>query len=254
MSSTGVSGLHVLVATPCYGGLVHQGYMRSVIELMQTGASLGFRVSIELLGYDSLITRARNTLVARFLNTESATHLLFIDADIVFKAGQIVRMLQFGEDVVAGMYPLKMICWDEPARVRAGAGEAHETAPLRYVGYPAEGAEFESRDGFVTGWYAGAGCMLIRRSALERLAEALPATGYSAVHTGPVPDASPNQYALFDCMIDPVTGHYLSEDYAFCQRWRNIGGRIWLDTRGQLTHVGAHEFAGEPGLRFPAGW
>ncbi len=248
-----LSGLHVFVATPCYGGLVHQGYMRSVIELLQTGPALGFRVSVELLGYDSLITRGRNTLVAKFLNTEGATHLLFIDADIVFKAAQIVRMLRFGEDVVAGMYPLKMICWDGLARERADAGESHETAPLRYVGYPAEGEEFESCDGFVTGWYAGAGCMLIRRWALERMKEAFPGARYSAVHTGPVPDGSPNQYALFDCMIDPETGHYLSEDYAFCKRWRSIGGRIWLDTRGELTHVGPHEFAGAPGLRFPGG-
>lgn len=247
-----LSGLHVFVATPCYGGLVCQGYMRSVIELLQTGPSAGFRVSVELLGYDSLVTRSRNTLVAKFLNTASATHLLFIDADISFEARNIVRMLRFGEDVVAGMYPLKMICWDDAARQHAAAGESFETAPLRYVGLPAEGADFESRDGFVTGTYAGAGCMLIARPALQRMTEAFPATRYSAVHTAPVPASSPNQYALFDCMIDPPTGHYLSEDYAFCTRWRSIGGRIWLDTQAQLVHVGAHEFNGDPRLRFPA--
>jgi hypothetical protein len=49
---------------------------------------------------------------------------------------------------------------------------------------------------------------------------------------------------LFDCVIDRETGHYLSEDYTFCQRWRAIGGRIWLDPTGMLVHVGAHDFAG----------
>lgn len=242
---------HLFVATPCYGGMVHQGYMRSVIELLQTGPALGFRVTVELLGYDSLITRSRNTLVAKFLNTENATHLLFVDADIAFEAAQIVRMLRFGQDVVAGVYPLKMICWDEAAMARLNSGEAHETAALRYVGYPAEGEEFESRDGFVTGRYAGAGCMLIRRSALENMTKAFPEARYTAVHTGPAPDTRPNQYALFDCMIDPVNGHYLSEDYAFCRRWRSLGGRIWLDTLGVLTHTGPHEFSGKPELRFP---
>ncbi len=250
MPVTNLAGLHLFVATPCYGGLVHQGYMRSVIQLLQAGPMLGFQVTVELNGYDSLITRSRNTLAAKFLNTNSATHLLFIDADVVFQTAQILRMLRFGEDVVAGMYPLKMILWDDLALKRAAAGESHETAPLRYVGYAAEGEEFESRDGFMTGRYAGAGCMLIRRSALERMTEAFPETRYTAVHTGPVPDARPNQYALFDCMIDQVSGHYLSEDYAFCTRWRSLGGRIWLDTRGQLTHVGTHEFCGEPGVRF----
>ncbi len=217
--------MHLFVATPCYGGLVHQRYMQSAIALLQAGPGLGFRVSIEMLGYESLITRGRNTLVAKFLDTESATHLLFVDADIAFETGQVARMLRFQEDVVAGMYPLK-------------------TIPLQYVGYPCEGAELESRDGFVTGLYAGAGFLMIRREALARMIAAFPETRYTAAHTQAVPSASPNQYALFDCMIDPATGHYLSEDFAFCRRWRGIGGRIWLGTRSRLTHIGTHEFPG----------
>jgi len=243
------AGQHLFVATPCYGGLVHQPYMQSAIALLQTGPSLGFRVSIELLGYDSLVTRSRNALVAKFLDTESATHLLFVDADIAFEAAQVVRMLRFDQDVVAGMYPLKMILWDGDAIGRAQAGEPLDCAPLRYVGVACQGEEAESRDGFITGIYAGTGFMLIRRAVFRRMIEAFPETRYTAAHTQPVPSGSPNQYALFDCMIDPVTRHYLSEDYAFCQRWRSIGGRIWLDTQGKLTHIGPHEFAGRPDLR-----
>ncbi len=241
--------LHVMIATPCYGGLVHQRYMHSTIALLQAGPALGFLVSLELLGYDSLVTRARNALVAKFLDVETASHLLFVDADIAFEVEQVVRMLRFDVDVVAGMYPLKMIHWDAEAAERARTGESLDTAPLRYVGVACEGADFEARDGFVTGVYAGTGFMLIRRAVFERLIAAFPETRYTAAHTQPVPSASPNQYALFDCMIDPDTGHYLSEDYAFCRRWRSLGGRLWLDTRGELTHIGTHEFAGRPYLR-----
>jgi hypothetical protein len=92
--------------------------------------------------------------------------------------------------------------------------------------------------------------MLIRRAVFLRLIAAFPETRYSAAHTQLIPSASANQYALFDTMIDPETGHYLSEDYAFCRRWRSIGGRLWLDTRGKLSHIGTHEFDGAPGLRF----
>jgi hypothetical protein len=53
-------------------------------------------------------------------------------------------------------------------------------------------------------------------------------------------------------MIHPETGEYLSEDYAFCHRWRAIGGRIWLDTQCRLTHVGSFEFHGNPAARFAA--
>jgi hypothetical protein len=223
--------------------------MQSAISLLQTGPSLGFRVSIELLGYDSLVTRGRNTLVAKFLDTESATHLLFVDADIAFDAGQVVRMLRFDVDVAAGVYPLKTIHWDDPAIGRMQSGEPLDCASLRYVGVPCTGEDRESRDGFVTGLYAGTGFMLVRRAALKRMIEAFPETRYTTAHTQPTPVDSPSQYALFDCMIDPDTRHYLSEDYAFCRRWRSIGGRLWLDTQGELTHIGAHEFAGRPGYR-----
>jgi hypothetical protein len=223
--------------------------MQSAIALLQTCPAHGVRVSIELLGYDSLITRSRNALVAKFLDTESATHLLFVDADISFETGQVLRMLRFDQDVVAGMYPLKMILWDDAAIGRVRAGEPPDSAPLRYVGVVCEGAEGDSRDGFVAGLYAGTGFMLIRRAVFRRMIEAFPETRYTSAHTQPIPADSPNQYALFDCMIDPATGHYLSEDYAFCQRWRSIGGRLWLDTRSELAHIGTHEFEGRPQLR-----
>jgi hypothetical protein len=243
---------HIFIATPCYGGLVNQRYMLSVVDLYQRRAELGMYVSNELLGNESLITRGRNLLVSRCLDIESVTHLMFIDADIGFAPEQVARMLAFDQDVVAGMYPLKLQDWSS-GLARAMAGEAMETALLRYVGAPCAGAEAENRDGFVTATYAGTGFMLIKRAALLAMMAAYPQLRYAATHAGSrltgAPSVSPNQYALFDCMIEPETGTYLSEDYTFCRRWRDIGGKIWLDTRGALIHVGQHEFSGAPALR-----
>jgi hypothetical protein len=242
---------NLFIATPCFGGMVTQRYMQSTFALFQFGNNAGFPVAIELLGYDSLITRSRNTLVAKFLEQPEATHLFFIDADIGFGLEHVVRMLQFDQDVVAGMYPLKLLDWAHGGMGRALRGEPIETAPLRYVGTPCEGEEREARDGFVTGTYAGTGFMLIKRAALLRMIQAYSHLRYVAAHTQAVPSLSRNQFALFDCMIEPETGTYLSEDYTFCRRWRDIGGRIWLDTQGPLVHVGPHEFHGQPALRFP---
>ena len=127
---------HLVVATPCFGGMVSQRYMQSAIALLLYGAQTGMAVSIELFGYDSLITRSRNALVARFLDMPTATHLLFVDADTGFTVDQVLRMLRFDQDIVAGMYPLKLIDWDSAALARARGGEPVETAPLRYVGTP----------------------------------------------------------------------------------------------------------------------
>ncbi|MCW2273443.1 hypothetical protein GJ654_05630 [Rhodoblastus acidophilus] len=243
---------HLFIATPCYGGMVTQRYMHSTVGLLNLGRDLGFQASLNLLGNESLITRARNLLVSQFLDDASATHLLFIDADIGFDPRQVARMLAFDADVVAGMYPLKLLDWNSGLQ-RAVDGEPVETAPLRYVGSPCEGAEAEARDDFVTGTYAGTGFMMISREALVKMAAAYPQLRYSASHAGPArsggPSVSPNQYAFFDCMIEPETGVYLSEDYTFCRLWRNIGGKVWLDTQGALIHVGAHEFHGAPAAR-----
>jgi len=238
----------IFVATPCFGGLVTQRYMQCVFTLLQRGTENGFGVSLQMLGYESLITRGRNTLVSMFLDTPDATHLMFIDADIGFDPTEVEHMLALNEDVVAGMYPLKILDWDENAIRRTRRGEHFDTAALRYVGVPLE--DGESRDGFVTAEFAGTGFMLIRREAIERMVKAYPETRYSAAHNFSNMPMSRNYYALFDCMIEPGTGHYLSEDYAFCRRWREIGGKVWLNTRSRLIHVGAHEFLGDPALRY----
>jgi hypothetical protein len=242
--------VHIVVATPCYGGMLTQRYMHSVCSLMSAAGAEDVTVTVELLGNDSLITRARNTLVATALDLPTVTHLMFIDADIGFTADQVGRMVRFDQDVVAGMYPLKIVHHDAAVFDRVAGGEALETAQLRYVGAPHDGDDRQESDGFVSAEFAGTGFMLIKRAALERMQAAYPETRYSAAHDRATLNPSRNLYALFDCMIEPETGEYLSEDYTFCRRWRALGGEVWLDTRSKLMHIGPREFAGDAGARF----
>jgi hypothetical protein len=240
--------IHLVVGTPCFGGMVTQRYMQCVYTLLRWGLQNGIEISLEMLGYESLITRGRNTLLATFLDKPTATHLMFIDADMGFEPMHVGRLLDFDGDVAAGMYPLKQINWDAPAIERAVGGEHIGTSALRYVGAFCEGEALKVRDGFATAQYAGTGFMLIKRAAVERMIEAYPETRYLSAHNQARP--SPNSYALFDTLIHPQTGEYLSEDYAFCHRLRAIGGEVWLDTDSCLVHVGAHEFIGDAYARF----
>ena len=243
----------IVVCTPCYGGVVTQGYMLSTTNLMIQGIQSGFAVTVDLHGFDSLITRSRNTLVARFMDRPTATHLLFVDADITYLPSQVIRMIAFGQDVVAGMYPLKTHDWSPEAITRVRQGEGLGTAALRYVGLPCAEDVRAEKDGFVTGEYAGTGFMMIRREVLVRMMAAYPELRFAAAHDRATEDTSPHQFALFDCMIEPETQHYLSEDYTFCRRWRALGGEIWLDTQGALVHTGAQDFVGNPALRYRVG-
>ncbi len=239
----------IFLATPCFGGQVTQGYMLSVCKLLQLSHQGGFTLDLALLGYDALITRSRSTLVARFLDS-AASHLLFVDADIVFEPDQFLRLLHFDKDFSAAMYPIKTIDWDAVPR-RVVGGEKLDSAGLSYVGTLCSGAARRDEQGFATAIYAGTGFQLIRRSVFERLIEAHPALKFSRIHTIAREAPKSNMlYALFDCIIDPETGEYLSEDYAFCRRWRALGGEIWLDLESRLTHIGNQHFIGDCGPRF----
>jgi hypothetical protein len=246
----------ILLATPCFGGLVSQNYMLSVIRLMSYAQSAGFDVSLSMLGYDALISRARSTLVAAFLDNPANTHLLFVDADISFEPEQVERLLKFDKDFSGALYPLKSMDWDLIPQRCVELGENVRQAALSYVGTFCPEGERKQEGDFVTATYAGGGFQLIRRSAVERMIAAYPETHFSCVHNLPKSGLrrevaqSPNLFALFDCIIDSETGAYLSEDYSFCRRWRQIGGEIWIDVASKLTHSGPYEFVGDHAARF----
>jgi hypothetical protein len=239
----------VLIGTPCYGGVVTHVYMQSVLQLLLTPQPPGVRLGVIMSAHDSLITRSRNAIVANFLDTPDATHLMFVDADIGFEPKELYRLLDFDADLAAGRYPLKVRDWTkllELART-APPGTKLESLGLSYVGHPCTGDELEAREGFMTGMYAGTGFMMIKRCALERMIAAYPETKYRESLTIPKPSQpSPHLYSLFDCSIEPETGRYLSEDFTFCQRWRKLGQKLWLDTQSALVHVGSDEFKGSP--------
>ena len=244
---------HIKIATPCYGGLVTQLYMLSVVRLMQEGPGLGFDVGLSLLGGDALVSRARATLVADFMDSPEATHLLFIDADISFAPEQVKRLLDADKDFAAAFYPMKLVDWARLPQ-RCVEGESLQTAGLSYVGTLCQGEALKVEGRFATAVYAGGGFQLVRRAAIQRMFEAYPETRFTATHAYPAPPAaSANLHALFESMVDGQTGVYVSEDYAFCRRWRNLGGEIWLDLDSRLTHTGPQNFAGDFAPRAAAG-
>ena len=159
---------HIKIATPCYGGLVGQLYMLSVIKLMQAAPQLGFQVSLALLGGDALVSRARSTLVASFMDAPEATHLLFIDADISFEPEQVKRLLDADKDFAAAAYPMKLIDWACLPQ-RCVGGESLATAGLSYVGGLCKDGEAKRENGFATCRYAGGGFQLVRRAVFEKM-------------------------------------------------------------------------------------
>jgi len=233
----------VVFATPCFGGQVTVAFLRSMLKLQQACARYGIGFEFLEISGAPIVTYARNELVARCLDRPHATHLMFIDADIAFEPEQVFRLLRFGADVTAGVYPRKMIDWSKVTRA-VQSGRSPEQAALHYVvAWPDKGP-LEVRNGFARVRYVGAGFLLMRRQVLTRLCEAYPELRYRRQHPEGS-ESNPYSWGLFETMIDPKIEGYLSEDAGFCRRWGELGGEIWVDTQSRLAHIGPLAFSGD---------
>src|SRR5215469_8392864 len=245
--------IHLVVATPCFGGQVSSIYASSIFALQRALRSMSnVDLKVCLRDGDALITRARANLVTLFLDDPTATHLLFIDADIGFKPEQVFRLIESGADVVAGCYPIKRVNWDKARRAMAAGRPDLAASSLDYVLELDNPDEVRVVNGFTRVRYAGTGFLMIRRHVLEKMCahpDYAPLQ-FSREHSRDALAGSPNRFALFECMIDPATGTYLSEDFAFCKRWTDIGGEIWADLDSRLDHVGPSVFHGDIASQF----
>jgi hypothetical protein len=247
--------VHLVVATPCFGGQVSIIYAASMLQLQKVlRARSDMELTIQLRDGDALITRARANLVTLFLDDPAATHLLFIDADIGFVPDQVFRLIDSAADMAAGVYPIKRVNWDKAKRVIESGRPKIASASLDYVLEIEDPDQVVVVNGFTRVRYAGTGFLMIRRHVLEKMCghPDYAALQFFREHSLDALAGSSNRFALFECMIDPKTGTYLSEDFAFCKRWTDIGGEIWADLESQLDHVGPSVFRGDVASQFAA--
>ena len=247
--------IHLVVATPCFGGQVSSIYASSIFKLQRAlRAKSNLDLKVHLRDGDALITRARANLVTLFLDDPAATHLLFVDADIGFTPEQVFRLIESRADVVAGVYPIKRINWEKARRALESKQPDVLGASLDYVFEIDDPDRVTVVRGFTRVRYAGTGFLMIRRHVLEKMC-AHPdyaSLQFFREHSHDALAGSPNRFALFECMIEPSSGTYLSEDFAFCKRWTDIGGEIWADLESRLDHVGPSVFHGDVSSQFAA--
>ena len=84
-----------------YGGMLSEATMHGLLDLQQWSLATGVAMRFQTIGNESLITRARNTIVSQMFDATDyvATHLLFIDSDIGFTHHNIDRLVRFDKDV-----------------------------------------------------------------------------------------------------------------------------------------------------------
>jgi hypothetical protein len=245
------AGIRLAIATPCFGRQVSVLYAASIFKLQRAlRANPDIELTIHLREGDALITRARANLVTLFLDDPQATHLLFVDADIGFEPEQVLRLINCGADVAAAVYPIKRLNWDKVRRVVEANRPNIPSAVLDYVLEIDDPEKIVVTNGFARARYVGAGFLMIRRHVLERMCAHYHSLQFFREHSGDALANNPRRFALFECLIEPQSGTYLSEDFSFCQRWTDIGGEIWVDLESRLNHVGPMIFSGAVATQF----
>lgn len=244
----------LFVATPMYGGNCTGIYTRSIADLSALCTHYGIQVRFYFLFNESLITRARNYCVDEFVRSDD-THLMFIDSDIGFDPNDVIALLAMQDeespyDVIAGPYPKKTISWEKiKLAVDKGFADDDPRALEKFVGdyvfNPKNNASTIPITEPAEVMEAGTGFMMIRRSTFDKYAEKYPELLYKPDHVRTEHfDGTREIMAYFDCIIDPDTKRYLSEDYMFCYNVNKMGGSVWLCPWMKLQHQGMYTFGG----------
>lgn len=214
---------HVWIAIPAYTGQIHLGTMRSVITDMLALTDRGYRVSIFDESGNAMIGDCRGLIVAQFLASD-ATDLVFIDSDVTWEAGSLVKLVEYPVDFVAGIYPQRK----DP-----------ENYTLQYLPDRAE-LRADPDTGLLEVMGVPAGFMRCSRAMLERMTEHYSDTAFYC-------EVAPDQ-TVHDLFGPWRIGRLkFGEDFSFCRRWREIGGKVWVDPAIRMGHVGYKTFLGSLG-------
>ena len=250
----------IYLGMPMYGGMVSEATVHGLLELQQWSMSKKVGLRFQSMGNESLITRARNTIVSMMMDETDyvATHLLFIDADIGFQWRNIERLLCADKDVVCGIYPRKHLYLEKMKKLLEENPDATpDELEAKALGYNVnfdDPYNINGENGFFKVNEAATGMMLVKREVFRTMMKKFPERKYESdqiVNGGYF--KSDNCYDLFAVgpYDTPKDGksqiRYLSEDYYFSRLWQECGGEIWADLSMPLTHFGNRAFKGHVG-------
>ena len=199
----------------------------------------------------------RNLCVGAFMES-GMSHLLFVDSDIDFQSTTIMKMLDLDKDVIACPYPLKSVQWEKLYQLIKNneIKSAQELATRAYT-YPMR-VQDEKNINFSNGIMevsnVPTGCLLIKRTVIEKMIQAYPQLRIDQPQIINGVDVNkPYVYNFFDTLFDEKKHKYFGEDFAFCKRWTDIGGKCYAYVMDYITHVGEHQYCGKfiDELKFP---
>lgn len=213
--------MHVMIAIPAYTGVIHMATMRALltdtIELIKRGDTFTL---VDDIG-NALIADSRGIIATKFYESD-ADCLVFIDSDVTWEKGALLKLVDTPVDLCAGVYPNRR----DPI-----------SYPLHYLDKAELWADPET--GLLEVKSVATGFLKLSRNCIAKMIEAYPEKHYYTA------ERDKQFYPLFDHVFED--GYKWGEDFSFCIRWRKIGGQVWIDPEIAMGHVGYKIFQGHLG-------
>ncbi len=213
---------NITVCIPAYGNKLSLATFNTTAALLQMFMAKGIRGSLAAFSYPD-VAEARNILLTGWYDSlPDSTHLLFVDSDMGFSPDVVIDMLTFGEPMVGALYTRKII-------------------PVQWAASGLGDSFAERRGDFMKVAGLGMGCFLIRRDAVDIMLQKFPELSDDRMKFHAAKEMIPNRIIrAFDGFDNPddQTAGKMSEDLAFCCRWRQCGGDIWAAIGHTIEHIG----------------
>jgi hypothetical protein len=271
-----LKNIKLMVCTPSIDSKCSIHYFASCMSLRGQCEKLGYPVEFEFESSNSIIIKARNNLVKRFMESElNFTHLLMVDSDVSFQARDIIKLIVLNKDVIGGAVSKKDIKW-QTIKNFIQKNPDIETENMPYFGCSGNYVPFEDKDGnkYVIGSgpsafqeltlnvpvraaTVGTALMLIKRSVFEKMEKTYPKLKYTEVAHKQQLHQSPDNEETLDERNEQAThdqcfsyfetertkeNFLMGEDVSFCQRVNDMGMEVWVWPWMTTAHYGDHEF------------
>ena len=206
---------NVMIAAPSYDGTITVWHASALSETCKLGLAKNINVFCIYMSYDALVQRARNDIVQLALDS-NVDDLIFIDTDVDWKPEDFFKLLEYDADIVGGVYPKKSDTEQYSVKIEKSDLVINNQGLVEVSGLPA-------------------GFMRITKTALKKIWDASPE--YTEAH-------KPNPIRMCFNVTINSNKELVSEDISFCETWKSLGGKIYLDPNINLSHVGIKRWNG----------
>lgn len=258
--------MRVMIGTPCGGGQATTQYLLSMLETYNSTAQHrqavarqfvsqvpGFNqaqpdharalqdalikhsydIGLYTLAGESLLQRGRNH-IAQVAISQAWDKLMFIDADAGWTWPQLETILKSPHPITAGLCPLKMY----PISLNYlpfQEDELHFEGGIRTLESTKALAKAKGSPIFEVP-FVGTAFLCIDTKVFREMAETCDHYIYPDPHTG-----EPQSHWDF-FKVESVNNTFLSEDWSFCHRARQMGYKVYVNSDVIISHTGNHTF------------